>query len=130
MLVEFDVDAVVDTARSATGENVLAVAVYDSMRYEVEYLDESVFGGYGNTDELFEVNDSLHEGLLLDYIERRLLDDVHPDFGRVQASVTYFEWIALARLLTGKTGVFVAVEPDAAVSHLVSELRAVVDETT
>lgn len=129
MLVEFEVDAALETAESVAGEDLLVCATYDAKRYRVEYLDERVFGGYGDTDEFYEVGDAVHESLFIDFLERRLLDDVHPEIGRIQASVTYFDRVALVRLLDRESGLFLAVEPEAPVSRLVAALRETMCET-
>lgn len=126
---EFDSAEVQAAAERIVGDSLLIFAVYDPKRFVMKYIDETVDGGYGDMDEMFEVSTEIHKHLYLDHLEKRLMGDVHPTVGNARSFVTYLENVTMVRILEdgNDAGVFFAIDRDAPVTELVDAVYPLVN---
>lgn len=125
-VVDFDVDAVLATAREAVGERRLLVCVvYDVNDFGTVYVDDRIDALYEDENARTEHFGEIHSYVHLDFTEGKLFEELFLEPDGVRAFVTYMGNLVAVRIVADEQGVFLAVPPGTPVTDLVDAVEAV-----
>lgn len=128
VLTEFDASGALEAAESLIGDDLYVCGEFTVDDFHILYASDWVVDQYGEETDIWVVGDRLHEYMNIDFVERRLFNDLYPQVEETNAFVTYTDYAAIIRILNGGDGLYLSVDTDAPVSRLVSELADVLTE--
>lgn len=124
--VAFDVDAAVEAAWFAAGDDLLLCAVYDDTAIDVRYANSRLTASFGDDEELRERLDAVHSYVNVDFAERDLFSDLLPEPGPVDAFATHMRDLVVVRLLFDRDGLLLGLAPGTSVSQVVEAVHEAV----
>lgn len=122
VLTDFDAIGALDAVQSRIGEDLLVCAEFIPEDFHIIYVSDTGLDGYRNETDIWVVGDVIHEYMNIDFLERELFRDLYPQVTETNAFVTYTDYAAIIRVLSGDEGLYLSVDPDAPVSEIVSDV--------
>ena len=121
----FDAERALDAARSSVGDSLRVCIEYDAERFTTLYADGTLLELYGDEEMMLEQFAEVHSYVHVDFTERDLFEDLFYGAGDVRAFVTCMEHTTAVRCVTGEFGLFLGLDPDAAVTPVVEAVERV-----
>lgn len=118
-VVNFDIEEIVEVILSRAEGTVYAVTEFSAKEFNVIYLDDATKALYNSEENMHDHFARIHGYVNIDFTERELFtDSLFPLAERVDYLVTCMDYLKIVRIYDGRTGVFLALEPDEHVTPL------------
>jgi hypothetical protein len=127
ILVDFDADAAVSSARELFEGEIHLCVEYTIEEFHTLYADENTLMLYGDREQMTDHFEDVHSYVHVDFTERGLFEDMFVGAGGVRSFVTHMEYVTLIRVLDGKQGLFLTVDPETDVTGIVEAVEAELD---
>jgi hypothetical protein len=127
-LTSFDANAAVKSARGVVEEDLLVATEFTQESFHVLYLSDRLIDAWGNTDDIMDVGQSVHNLTYDDFAERRRLREVYPSVSETFAFSTYTDRMIIVRVLSGNEGMYFSLMRGTEVTPMIEAVKAILED--